>query len=523
MAEQPRRRKPSRRRQSTRSVHSTRSAQHDAYAQRDTDAQRGARPQRGARAQHSAHVQPQLSSVRRGSKSVEFANRRKSNRARQGYIDQVTPETSTRETDAELSRRRSSRGFVGWSRRRSRIKRVLSILIIAVLLLCAAAAAATCAYISTVSGRMGLSDSDAASALTSVSSDEASYTLLVGEFSQAGKDYDGPDTLILARVDQSAEQVALISVPVNTQVTLDDGETCRLADLQLTGGDSSLIEALESLCGVTISHIIKIGNEGLVSLVDELGGLDITITEELDDPRAGSLYLAPGEYTLDGEETLILCRAWNYEGGTSTRSAYQRAVVLALASKITELDAFNSVSLLDTVADALQTDYSVTGALALSDAFADFDFSQVISIELPGSVSESNTDYFILDEDEWELMLEAIEAGGNPTSSDEEDAEELDLASFDITVRNGTTITGAAASMASSLESGGFVVLEIGNANQAVYDETLVVYSDEEFADAAEAVAEYLGVGRVVYSTGYYSYSSDVLVMLGSDWAAAIV
>ena len=218
----------------------------------------------------------------------------------------------------------------------------------------------------------------------------------------------------------------------------------------------------------------------------------------------------------------MLCRAWNYADGTSTRAVYQRAVVCALASKIAELGALSSLPLLDAIAGALQTDYSATDALALFETFTNFDFSQVISVELPGSVSE-DTNLFILDEDEWELMLEAIEAGEDPTSSAAEDLEAVDPASFNITVRNGTTITGAAASMAAYLESGGFVVLEIGNANQAVYDETLVIYSDEEFADAAEAVVEYLGVGRAVYSVGYYSYSSDVLIMLGSDWSNAIV
>jgi hypothetical protein len=66
------------------------------------------------------------------------------------------------------------------------------------------------------------------------------------------------------------------------------------------------------------------------------------------------------------------------------------------------------------------------------------------------------------------------------------------------------------------LEAERFPVVEVGNANQFVYDETLVVHRDD--GDAAQAVLDTLPVGKVVPSRGMYVFDTDVLVVVGKDW-----
>jgi len=58
---------------------------------------------------------------------------------------------------------------------------------------------------------------------------------------------------------------------------------------------------------------------------------------------------------------------------------------------------------------------------------------------------------------------------------------------------------------------------EVGNANQFVYDETLVVYTSDR--TAALAVAAALPTARVVDSRGMYLFSTDLLVVVGKDYA----
>ena len=94
----------------------------------------------------------------------------------------------------------------------------------------------------------------------------------------------------------------------------------------------------------------------------------------------------------------------------------------------------------------------------------------------------------------------------------------VDPASFTITVRNGAGITGAASQMADQLRAGGFNVADIGNTDSPVYDETLVIYKDPAFEQAAQSVASALTSGRVVNGGDYYTFDTDVLVVLGADW-----
>lgn len=86
---------------------------------------------------------------------------------------------------------------------------------------------------------------------------------------------------------------------------------------------------------------------------------------------------------------------------------------------------------------------------------------------------------------------------GQALQQDKQDLlSSVDPASFSITVNNGGGVEGAALDASELLKNAGFNVTEVGNAAQAVYDSTLVVYQKED----DEAKAEHLlrPLGRVV-------------------------
>jgi hypothetical protein len=96
----------------------------------------------------------------------------------------------------------------------------------------------------------------------------------------------------------------------------------------------------------------------------------------------------------------------------------------------------------------------------------------------------------------------------------------MDPADVSVTVRNGAGIEGVAAEAAELLTGAGFTVGEVGNADQFVYEETLVVYSGDD-RSGADLIASQLDRGRVVQSRGMYSFNTDVLVVVGKDWYTA--
>lgn len=452
--------------------------------------------------------------------TVQFSNPRKSTRAKRGVVDHVLPSTSTRESDSAYSKRVSSRGFADGIQRQARIRGIAIVVAVVLLVVCVAGGVGVAAYFGSVSDKMGLGDSNAKGALVSPAEGKAPYVLLVGEFSKPGQAYDGPDMLMLARIDSDNKQVSLVSIPANAQVSLSDGNVHRIAEAQLLGGDEYLVSTVAAYTGVSVSHLIKTDADGLGDLVDALGGLTIGVSQEVDDPNAGDLYIPAGEQTLDGDAVLTLCRALNFAEGDETRAENQQKVVLALAGKLLDTNAFSIVPTLDTIAGTVRTDYSASDAMGLIDSLRGIDLTQVHAVRMPGyqlTSSSTGQEYFIASDDEWAAMLAAIEAGEDPTPAESE-GPTVDPASFTVTVRNGSGITGGAQQMSDALAEGGFNVTETGNADQYVYNETLVVYQDNNFKEAAESIVNHLGAGRAIASNGFYTFETDVLVVLGKDW-----
>lgn len=51
-----------------------------------------------------------------------------------------------------------------------------------------------------------------------------------------------------------------------------------------------------------------------------------------------------------------------------------------------------------------------------------------------------------------------------------------------------------------------------------MYPETLVIYKDEAFEIAAKAIVSDLSAGRVVNGGDFYTFDTNVLVIIGTDW-----
>jgi len=76
-----------------------------------------------------------------------------------------------------------------------------------------------------------------------------------------------------------------------------------------------------------------------------------------------------------------------------------------------------------------------------------------------------------------------------------------------------------AAGLAKTLEGEGYQVGPVGNTGDGIiYPETLIVYKDEAMRPAARAISGEMGGGRIINGGDFYSFSTDVLVIIGRDW-----
>ena len=434
------------------------------------------------------------------------------------------------------------------ARQRRRGRTVRRVALIAVLGVLLSATTAAGLWFATIMGKLGDSN-----VITNnlrqilVDTDEAKdpfYVLLLGTDGRPGEDTYRADSIILARIDPTQKQATLISIPRDTKVVYK-GSTMKINACHTYGGAEAMVQAVNELCGVQIAHYAEVSFDGMQSLIDSVGGIDINVQYEINDPNYMG-YLAAGQQTLNGEQALIYCRsrhAYDAIGdGDAIRSANQRTMISAIMKKLMSSDIGTLTNTVSTLAQYITTDYSVADILGLAQRMFGIDIDKnVYSAAVPTTSSyENDVWYEKVNTSEWNKMMSRVKQGLSPTEGDVTDettgtvmassgsggsgsgdsgsggASGSSLSGTKISVKNGNGTQGCASDAAAKLTPQG-AVCETGNADDSNYAKTLVIY-DGDNADKAQKVADLLGCGTVMKNDGRYTYTGDILVVVGQDW-----
>ena len=256
---------------------------------------------------------------------------------------------------------------------------------------------------------------------------EPFYMLLLGTDGRPGEDTYRTDSIILARIDATTQQVTLISIPRDTKVEYQ-GSTMKINAVFTYGqiddgnGAEEMVEAMNELCGVEISEYAEINFQGMEKLIDAVGGIDLYIPES--DAVEGDSHLdvdvPAGQQHLDGEHALAFARSrYLFADGDYTRMRHQRMVLGALADKIlNNLDIGTIPAILDSLADMVHTSLSVDEILSLVSAMRGMDTDSMYSANIPSWAGEDTyidgQSYVFVYEDELAEMMERVDAGEDP-------------------------------------------------------------------------------------------------------------
>ncbi|WP_370150717.1 LCP family protein [Streptacidiphilus sp. EB129] len=138
------------------------------------------------------------------------------------------------------------------------------------------------------------------------------------------------------------------------------------------GGGPLLVQTLEYNTGIHIDHYAEIGFSGFVSVVDDLGGVDMCLDKPIVDQASGA-NLKAGCQTLNGQQSLAFVRERHQEATQDlARMQHQQQFLAALSHKATSmgtlLDPFVLYPTLDSGLSMLTVDNN-TGLTDLSSMF----------------------------------------------------------------------------------------------------------------------------------------------------------
>jgi LCP family protein required for cell wall assembly len=264
--------------------------------------------------------------------------------------------------------------------------------------------------------------------VTPVTPEEPYYVLLLGSDSRTPGDYSGlSDTIILARVDPEAPQATLLSIPRDTEIQLEGYGTQKINAAYAYEQQAGAIQAVSDLCGVDIAHYVEVDFEGVIGLVDILGGVTVNVPLYTE---LNGVVIEPGEQTLNGERALIFSRCRQYDNGDFQRVVNQRILIQAIAKKVLDADPVSLPGLIERLAACVKSDVSSVDAAALLLKLRGMDAESMYMETIPCYNNyHDGSSYLAIKEPEFSEMMERVKQGlppidPNAAAADGEAADE---------------------------------------------------------------------------------------------------
>ena len=250
---------------------------------------------------------------------------------------------------------------------------------------------------------------------------EPFYVMLIGSDARADSDEMGArsDSNILVRIDPVNWVVTMVSIPRDTKITYN-GSTMKFNSAYSYGGAGGTIEAASELCGASISHFAEIDFDGVVNLVDTLGGVEVDVPQPINDPQAGWVTIDnAGLQTLDGAQALVFARSRHYYvDGDFSRSANQRALIEAIVKKVFSKPVSDLPGLVQQMSSCVSTDMDISALYSLAMQYVNSGKSMTIySIMVPSTTAEvDGASYVIANTSELAEIMAVVDAGGDPNT-----------------------------------------------------------------------------------------------------------
>jgi LCP family protein required for cell wall assembly len=212
--------------------------------------------------------------------------------------------------------------------------------------------------------------------------------LLLGTDARLGEEVSRTDAIILVRLDPRANRVSMLSIPRDLWVKIPGHGQARINAAYTIGerqigkgyGPALAKETVSSLVGLPINHFILINFEGFETLIDKIGGIDVDVPREIDDPAYPTdnygtikVHFDAGPQRMDGERALIYSRTRHADSDFG-RIQRQQQVLMAIFDRVRAQGLLGQITSLDdytgTLRDYIRTDLSRTDMLSLAGAGA---------------------------------------------------------------------------------------------------------------------------------------------------------
>jgi polyisoprenyl-teichoic acid--peptidoglycan teichoic acid transferase len=212
-----------------------------------------------------------------------------------------------------------------------------------------------------------------------VSTDNVRNILLLG----VDKEENASDSIIVASIDESNKKLKMTSIMRDSYVDFEGQAIKKINYAYHFGGPQFAIKTINENFNLNIKDYVKVDFEGLVSIIDALGGVEIKVKDyEVSELQSYGIKKA-GTYNLTGKQALGYSRIrhvgkWDYE-----RTERQRTVLNSLFNKVKAKGAGAAVSLIPKILPSIETSMTNSNIIELGNKIFSMDTGNIEQLRLP--------------------------------------------------------------------------------------------------------------------------------------------
>ena len=361
-------------------------------------------------------------------------------------------------------------------------------------------------------------------------------------YDMAGSEADGvhdgaqlTDSIMVLSVDQTSKDVAMLSLPRDLKTTTCTA-TSKINELYYCenknnnneiGGANKLRDRVSSILGIEIQYYVHINWMSLIQIVDAIGGVTVTVDDDINDDWTKTYIKAGVPVTLNGEQALGLARARHgTANGDFTRGDSQQKIMIAIKDKISSMNLGigDVINLANVLGDNLRSDFTSDSIYAGAKVFTETSFDSIRQIPLIGSGSN----YFTTGEIRGISYVLPTAGDGNFNNIRKYVKQSLlknpvILENAQIAILNGSGVADIEKAEKTELESSIFNVKTTGNAPSGQYFEKLYLYALTDKPATKEKLETYYGVkaqSSEYLPNGIDTNGIDFVIILGVGYSA---
>jgi LCP family protein required for cell wall assembly len=225
---------------------------------------------------------------------------------------------------------------------------------------------------------------------TTLLTDDAITILVMGVDARPGEPIDQgvrPDSLMVVRLNPDTGSCRVLAIPRDTRVDLPGYGQSKINHALAVGGIPYEQLVVEQYLGLAIDHYVLVDFTGFSELVDDVGGLDITVPDSF--TASDGTQFPAGAQHMNGTQALSYSRFRGDSDGDFGRIKRQQQLIQALMAKASDISPVDAVTeLVPSLGDRLRTDLGQNDMLSLADQYgATCTDASVEFLNLDGSIA----------------------------------------------------------------------------------------------------------------------------------------